>query len=59
MCPVNLWAILPFCSVKYKKHSGEGKGLGEAYQFTTFEFTEPGAGTLLCPGRDPRLVGWN
>lgn len=28
MCPVSLWAILPFCSVKYNKHSGEGKELG-------------------------------
>lgn len=24
--PVSLWAILPFCSVKYKKYSGEGLG---------------------------------
>lgn len=31
MCPVSLWAILPFCSVKYKKHSGEGKGQGEVW----------------------------
>lgn len=51
MCLASLWAILPFCSVKYKRHSGKGKGLekvgGLAYQFTTFEFTEPGTGILL------------
>lgn len=50
MCLASLWAILPFCSVKYEKRSGKGKGLGnrgESYQFTTFEFTEPGTGILL------------
>lgn len=59
MCLASLWAILPFCSVKYKRHSGKGKGLEEsrAYQFTTFEFTEPGAGILLYPGCEPSLGG--
>lgn len=62
MCLASLWAILPFCSVKYKRHSGKGKGLGKvgslAYQFTTFEFTEPGAGILLYPGCEPSLGAW-
>lgn len=31
MCLASLWAILPFCSVKYKKHSGKGKGLGKVW----------------------------
>lgn len=57
MCLACLSAILPFCSVKYKRHSGkvlmEVRSL--AYQFTTFEFTEPGAGILLYPGREPSL----
>lgn len=30
MCLASLWAILPFCSVKYKRHSGKGKGLGKS-----------------------------
>lgn len=62
MCLACLWAILPFCSVKYKRHSGKGKGLGKvgslAYQFTTFEFTEPGTGILLYPGCEPSLGAW-
>lgn len=62
MCLASLWAILPFCSVKYKRHSGKGKGLGEvgslAYQFTTFEFTEPGARILLYPGCESNLGAW-
>lgn len=60
MCLASLWAILPFCSVKYKRRSGKGKGTGgsrESYQFTTFEFTEPGAGILLYPGCEPSLGG--
>ena len=60
MCLASLWAILPFCSVKYEKHSGKGLGkVGSlAYQFTTFEFTEPGTGTLLYPGCEPSLGAW-
>ncbi|KAK5901200.1 hypothetical protein CgunFtcFv8_026095 [Champsocephalus gunnari] len=27
MCLASLWAILPFCSVKYKRRSGKGRGL--------------------------------
>ena len=30
MCLASLWAILPFCSVKYKRRSGKGKGLGKS-----------------------------
>lgn len=62
MCLACLWAILPFCSVKYERHSGKGKGLGkvgsQAYQFTTFEFTEPGTRDLLYPGSEPSLGVW-
>lgn len=60
MCLASLWAILPFCSVKYKRHSGMGKRkVGSlAYQFTTFEFTEPGTGILLYPGCDLSLGAW-
>lgn len=62
MCLASLWAILPFCSVKYKRRSGKGKRLGKvgslAYQFTTFEFTEPGAGIFLYPGCEPSLGAW-
>lgn len=60
MCLACLWAILPFCSVKYKRHSGKGKkNVGSlAYQFTTFEFTEPGTGILLYPGCEPSLGAW-
>lgn len=62
MCLASLSAILPFCSVKYKRRSGKGKGLRKvgslAYQFTTFEFTEPGAGILLYPGCEPSLGAW-
>lgn len=29
-----------------------------AYQFTTFEFTEPGTGILLYPGCDLSLGAW-
>lgn len=55
-CLACLWAILPFCSVKYKKCSGKGRELkSQAYQFTTFEFTEPGTGHLLYPGCEPNL----
>lgn len=59
-CPASLWATLPFCSVKYKRRSGRGRGSsgGVAYQFTTFEFTEPGAGNLLYPRCDPSLGAW-
>lgn len=35
MCLVNLWAILPFCSVKYKRHSGKGKGLRKVRSLTS------------------------
>lgn len=58
MCPASLWAILPFCSAKnIRGYSGSGTGPEEveSYQFTTFEFTEPGAGVLLCPGCEPGL----
>lgn len=55
-----LWAILPFCSVKYERHSGkrQWKVWSPAYQFTTFEFTEPGTRILLYPGREPSLGAW-
>lgn len=35
MCLVSLWAILPFCSVKYKRHSGKGKGLRKVRNLTS------------------------
>lgn len=42
------------CSGKREGDGGKG-GVRGAYQFTTFEFTEPGARDLLYPGGEPSL----
>jgi hypothetical protein len=42
------------CSGKREGDGGKG-GVRGAYQFTTFEFTEPGARDLLYPGCEPSL----
>lgn len=51
------FAIL-LCKIREAFREGEGKLGGVAYQFTTFEFTEPGARNLLYPRCDPNLRAW-